>query len=436
MKHKLLHFALTGFILFSIGCKDEEPTAPVSDGEARFSLSNFGSAENCKSCHPQYYEEWTGSMHRYSANDPIWMLANNGLQASTGGELKSWCWQCHAPIGFLTGNTPATFQFSDLPEIVKEGVNCDVCHIMRPPHTTSFQNVTYNLEVGGKKYGQLADPVQTSFHDSGYDPSFERSEACRECHDLVVNDVPVEITFTEWQNSPYGAMGLECQDCHMETYTGSAAIHGPIRDNLHRHDFVGVDVAITDFPNKAEQRSAVDRLLKNAASMTLKAPATASLNDSIRVAVRVSNDKTGHNLPTSVFFNRQMWIEVSVSDGAETVYRSGHLDANGDLMDSNSSLQPNADKDLTLFSGKLFKNGVETNVFELDSLVNNSLPPFVTHTANYAFTVPRSGAWTVSVRLLFRPFGPYLFRSLGADQYISELPIFEMATSQTVIQVQ
>jgi hypothetical protein len=307
---------------------------------------------------------------------------------------------------------------------------------MRPPHATTDQNIQYNLELGGRKFGRISDPVPTVAHENGFDPSFGRSEKCRDCHDLIVNNVPVEITFTEWQNSPYGAMGLECQDCHMQTYTGRAAVGGPIRDNLHRHDFIGVDVAITDFPNKAQQRAAVDVLLKNAASMTVMAPSTVNLGDSIRVAVQVTNDRTGHNLPTSVYFNRQMWIEVIVWNGVDTIYQSGHLDANGDLMDKNSVLNPNGDKDLTLFGGTLYKNGVETNVFELDSLVNNSLPPFVSRSAYYTFNAPRSGTWNVEVRLLFRPFGPYLFRNLGAGQYIGEIPTFEMVTKQTTVDVQ
>jgi hypothetical protein len=222
----------------------------------------------------------------------------------------------------------------------------------------------------------------------------------------------------------------------MATYTGQAAVGGPVRDNLHRHDFVGVDVAITDFPNKPQQRAAVDSLLKNSVTMSLEAPPTAPVNDSIQIAVHVTNDKTGHNVPTSVFFFRQMWVQVFVYNGTDTVYRSGHLDENGDLMDENSALRPNEDRDLTLFGGTLYRNGQESNVFELDSLVNNSIPPFATRTAAYRFRVPSAGLWNVSVRLLFRPFGPYLFRSLNAQQYISELPIFEMETATSVINVQ
>jgi hypothetical protein len=170
--------------------------------------------------------------------------------------------------------------------------------------------------------------------------------------------------------------------------------------------------------------------------MTIQAPGAANLADTIDLQVTVYNDKTGHNLPTSVFFFREMWIEVTAWNGTDTVYRSGNLDANGDLMDRNSALQPNADKDLVLFGGILYKDGVESNVFELDSLVNNSLPPFGSKTATYRFTPHGTGSLSVRVRLMFRPFGPYLFRAVAADQYISEIPTFEMARSEATVNIQ
>jgi len=418
----------------AIGCKDQGVQLPVSQ-LPRFSLSAFEPSQKCSTCHPQHYNEWVGSMHRYSSNDPIWMLANNGLQASTQGRLESWCWQCHSPIAFVTGNAPPTFQFSGLPEIVREGVNCDVCHVMRPPHTTTNQNIDYNIQPGRQKFGTLLDPISAGVHESVYDESMGRSESCRECHDLVVNNLPVEVTFTEWQNSAWGAMSVECQDCHMPSYTGQAAVGGPVRQNLHRHDFIGVDIAMTPFPNAIEQRAAVDSMLKHSVSLSVDAPASASLSDSIQIAVQVYNDKTGHNIPSSVFFFRQMWVEVTVSRGTAVAYQSGQLDANGDLMDRHSELQPNADRDLMLFGGYLFKNGLESNVFELDSMVNTSLPPFASRTGIYRFTVGSAGQWNVRVRLLFRPFGPYLFRAVGGQQYIPNIPTFEMAVYEEVVSV-
>jgi hypothetical protein len=130
-----------------------------------------------------------------------------------------------------------------------------------------------------------------------------------------------------------------------------------------------------------------------------------------------------------------MWIEVTVWRGTDTLYRSGHLDANGDLMDKNSALRPDDDPDLVIFNGELFKDGQPSNVVELDSLVNRTLAPFESRTSHYRFTAGAAGSWNVKARLLYRPFGPYLFRSLGADEYVTELPIFEMITRQATVAV-
>lgn len=417
------------------GCNRDLEVVVPAPPEAPYSLSQFSSAESCRPCHPQYVEEWEGSMHRYSTHDPIWMLANNSLQQSTGGRLGKTCFQCHAPLGFLTGNTPPTFAFSDLDPLVREGITCDLCHVLRPPYLSTDQTIRYTLEPGPVKYGTLENPVATSAHGNGYDSDYGRSVVCRQCHDLTVNGVPVEVTFTEWQNSAWGAMSVECQDCHMREYTGKAAVGGPVRDGLHRHSFVGVDVAITDFPGRDAQRAEADSLLKNSASMALILPAGGGAGDTLELGVTVTNDKTGHNLPTSVYFNRQMWIEVTVWNGADTAYRSGHLDANGDLMNSTSALRPGEDPDLVIFNGTLYRNGEESNVFELDSLVNLSLAPFESRTSWYRFQAGVPGVWNVRVRLLFRPFGPYLFRALDAAEYVTELPIFEMNVREGMVTV-
>jgi hypothetical protein len=436
--HKNIFFiGIISLIVSLAACKKDEPSAPVPPADSvHYNLSDFQSAQTCSTCHPQYFDEWKGSMHRYSTADPIWMLANNSLHQATQGTVGKACFQCHAPVGFVTGNTVSPFDFSDLNPFVREGITCDFCHVMRPPYKTTNQQVEYNLAPGRVKYGTLENPVANSAHDHGYDAAYDRSDVCRPCHDLILNNVPFEITTTEWQNSPWGGMSVECQHCHMKTYTGRAVAGGPIRNNLHRHTFVGVDVAITDFPNKAEQKAEIDSLLKNAATMTVKVPSTAMLQDSIQLKVCVYNDKTGHNLPTSVFFNRQMWLEVTVWKGSDTAYRSGHLDANGDLMDKNSALRPNEDKDLAIFNGTLYSKGQETGVLVyLDSLVNNTIKPFECRTVNYRFQLQHVGLWNVKVRLLYRPFGPYLFRNLEANQYIAELPIFVMAIQEALISV-
>ncbi|MFQ5572210.1 MAG: multiheme c-type cytochrome [Rhodothermales bacterium] len=413
---------------------EEEPPAPL------FRLSDFSSAESCKVCHPTHYDEWRGSMHAYSIVDPIHTAWLNGLRESLGAEeLGQMCVQCHSPIGMLTGETPIGFKKEELPPIVREGVTCDVCHLMTKASTTTFTDAVYHYDAkSGTEYGSIMDPVPNRVHPSEGRSFYSRSVACLPCHDLVNgNGLPVEITFTEWLVSPYGAMSVECQDCHMETYSGKAATDGPVRDNLHRHDFIGVDVAVLDdFPNKEEQRQKIEHLLQNAVTLTVECPDSASPNSTLAVEVTVTNDKTGHDVPSSVTFVRQMWVEMTVSSGATTLYESGYFDSNGDLMDENSLLNPAGDPDLMLFQSALFKDGEPANVVTADSIRIGSIAPLDSKSKTYMIPLPAGLGPTieVGVRLRFRSFPPYAIRD-GAAEFIDKIPVIDMETFQKTVAV-
>jgi hypothetical protein len=100
-------------------------------------------------------------------------------------------------------------------------------------------------------------------------------------------------------------------------------------------------------------------------------PDSAFPNSPLQIEAIVKNDRTGHDIPSSVTFVRQMWLEVTVTSGADTIYKSGYFDANGDLMDEHSQLQPNGDPDLVLFQSVLFKNGLPGNVVTADSILQS-----------------------------------------------------------------
>ena len=143
--NKKLLFNFSVFVFFLIwilgGCS-EETTTPVDNPpvkNAQFELSDFSSALTCKGCHPNHYNEWKGSMHAYAFIDPINTAWMNDLRAKVGGEkLGQFCVQCHSPIGVLTGETPAGFDKENVDPLVKEGITCDVCHLLEQPSGTAF----------------------------------------------------------------------------------------------------------------------------------------------------------------------------------------------------------------------------------------------------------------------------------------------------------
>ncbi len=384
-------------------------------------------------------------MHAYAFKDPVFFAINDAEQAATGGALGQFCITCHSPIGQITGATEGAFDPGSLPAVLQAGVSCDVCHTMRPNLGGSFARADESgarllLQPGDDKFGPMDQVVDNTFHRSVQDHLYDQSEVCLPCHNLALRGAPLETTFDEWVDSPFSVMGQECQDCHMPEYSGQAATGGPIRANLHRHFFTGVDVAMTPFPDRAGQKARVEALLRDSATLIVAAPASAAPGETLVVQANVFNDKTGHSLPSGTTFERQMWLEVVVTgDAGDTVYVSGDLDANGDLRDRHSEIDPNGDADLNVWTATIRDDAgdEEVTVFRATSIESRLIRAGETDENQYRVAVPAaaSGSLHVSVRLLFRPFAPYILRARGVGGLQSENPIFEMAADASDVSI-
>jgi hypothetical protein len=411
------------------GCGDNGGSGP-QDGGGGPTIEQFVGAEECGTCHPAHYAEWRGSMHAYAFVDPVRTRINDLEMAATGGALGRFCVGCHSPIGFVTGAADGHTAPSSLPPIVQEGVTCEACHQEIGFHPADETGGHPHIAPGRTVFGPFDDAVETPAHASEQNVLFERSVSCMPCHNFVARGVPLEPTYDEWNQSSY-AVRLECQDCHMDTYTGQAAVGGPVRENLTRHDFIGVDVAMVDFPFRDYQRGRVEALLKNAASLFVEAPPSAAAGETLTVRARVANDRTGHNLPSGVSFARQVWLEVIVRDDVgDTVFVSGDVDANGDLRDAHSELDPGGDAQLKIWTTDVTFVGADPGitVFVGTGITGEMIPPEETRGQDYRVAIPPSAQGTLhlSVRLLFRGFKPYSLRGAGLEALLGENPIFEM----------
>ena len=413
------------------GCGDD-PSSPPS-AEPPFELSDFEAPQTCAECHPNHYAEWAGSMHAYSFEDPLFFTFNFAEQESTSGALGQWCNSCHSPVGPLTGTTSDFFDPGSLPDVVKAGIHCDVCHTIESPTLEATEErVELAISPGDTKYGQLPGyDLGPDVHKVEQRLFYENSSYCRPCHNVIINGLDVEVTYDEWENSIYAPRGdSQCQNCHMPTYAGQAAVDGPQRERVHRHWFTGVDVALTDFPDHEANLQRVDALLKNAVTFSINTPASVVAGDTAVIAVTVYNDKTGHAIPSGTSFARQMWVELSVADaGGDTLYQSGHLDANGDLRDASS------DPDLVLFNSEVEVSGA--TVFTITQLTNRMLYPFDRRDVAYRVAVPAGvpGPLAVSARLRFRPFAPSTVRGAGHADLVPRIPIFDMAVEEAAVSV-
>jgi hypothetical protein len=422
----LLVFALAG-------CGKDSSSPPP--GGPPFELSDFQAPETCGQCHPNHYAEWSTSMHAYAFKDPVFFAMNFAEAERTNGDLRQFCIGCHTPIGTLTGTTPdGRFDPATMPAIVQAGISCDVCHsVVEAAPGATEAGTTLTLRPGDTKYGPLPALQGSNFHRTEQRIElFENSTFCRACHNLTVRGLEVEETFDEWEESIYASRGdSHCQDCHMPRYSGRAAIDGPERPRLHRHWFTGVDVAVTtEFPGRREAKDRVADLLRNSVAFAVAAPDSAAAGDTFTVAVTVTNDRTGHAIPSGTSFSRQMWIEVTATAGSDTLYRSGHLDPAGDLLD------PARDPDLVNFTTVL-EGGDGVTIFTATGIQNRLLQVNESRTASYRVPVPAvaAGPVEVAVRLRFRPFPPFKVRRLGRGDLVAEIPIFEMADAARTVAV-
>jgi len=438
----LLFVGIVTVTSFLAGCSDKtSPTTsdPVQDTLVQeFRSSDFSAATTCQPCHPDHYDEWSGSMHAYSVKDPVWMALNLLGQSLYPGALDQACTKCHSVIGSRAGETPwGGFVLDSISEVARDGVGCDLCHTISS--IGALENAEIILSPGPTKFGTIADPIPTSAHESEYHPLYPTSEYCAACHDIITGTgLGLETTFREWRNGGFTMTGKTCNECHMPAYTGSAVPGGPERV-LHRHTFPGTDLAFIDFPNKPEQLELATQLLRSALTVEVDVPLSATADQLLSFEVRLINDKTGHDVPSGATFMRQMWLAVAVTDGVgNTLYATGQLDANDDLMDQHSAY-PERDSNLFNIQATMLRaDSIPTLLtWEAAYLNNPSIKPGDTATADFGFVVPAqtSTDLTVDVKLHYRSFPPYVIRSLDLDSLLP-ITIIEMASETRNVTLQ
>jgi hypothetical protein len=377
------------------GCGNDSITdSPPIAQDTALTVDDFETATSCQSCHPDQFQQWSGSMHAYALKDPTFAALREIGQSAYINALDGACIQCHSIVARETGALPwGPYDFDALPPQVQEGVGCDVCHVVSG--IRSLSNADMIFSPGATKFGTISDPVPNSAHESEFNSLYSSSEYCGSCHDLVTGDgLQLEAVFREWRAGGFAVTGKTCNDCHMPAYQGSAVPGGPVR-TLHDHSMAGVDVALVPFPNQAVQLQKVTDMLRSALTVEADVPLTVGAGDTIDLQVRLVNDLTGHNVPSGVPFVRQMWLSIEVWDGSNLVYVTGDLDANGDLKDENSAF-PERDPDLFNTQGTMFRaDSVKTGLtWEARYLDNPSIAAGETRPVDYRIPVPaapRSG---------------------------------------------
>ena len=428
-----------GDVVVDDGILSDELSMPL---EPTVALENFRSSEVCGVCHTQHYAEWRTSMHSYALIDPVYRAIVSIRQQDFDGKQDKFCLQCHSAIGTRGGDITANFSFDDLSGITLEGVTCEACHkvaeVVRP------YNSGHRLDDDGPIRGPIKEPATSPLHESEYSPLFEKSEFCAGCHDVVeVSGMNLERPYEEWLESPAGGTDETCQSCHMPEYEGNATAGSPTR-TLHRHTWVGVDVPLTDgFLSEAEREellTAIEDLLTGTATLTVQAADSAAPGQQLDVFVSIKNNIRAHNLPTGSTFNRQVWLEMTVTDADDgVVYQTGDLDDNGDLRNHYSELDPYGDQDLISLSSRFVTADGTPEIFpwRASEHINSALSPLYERTHTLFVPVPAvvNGPLQIDARLRFRSFPPYLLRALGLGDKVDQIPIFDIDVASLQVEI-
>jgi Cytochrome c554 and c-prime len=330
------------------------------------SNAQFTAPEVCRGCHPDKYDEWTGSVHSLAFQDPIYQGELNRAVKAVGHDIARQCEGCHSPAGMVTGEIKEP-GLAGLSVMAREGVSCDICHSISG--TTHWETPSHEPENGSfiltpgvetkdgielTKRGPFkpSDNCGMGFHKCVESPLHMQAELCAGCHDVYHYDAhfPLESTYLEWKHGPYAQRDIVCQDCHMvdlPTFMRSADEFRKPDRKEYRHFFNGANYLIYYLAEGAARKAGDEKkaaILKEKYEMALKRLQSAadvevspvySTGKLEEVKVRVKNVRAGHNLPTSLTNIRQMWLEVTAKDEQGNVLMtSGTIDPQGHLPDN------------------------------------------------------------------------------------------------------
>jgi len=396
----------------------------------------------CQGCHPAHYEQWSGSMHAYAAEDPVFLAMNRLGQEATNGELGDFCVSCHAPLAVREGLTEDGLDLAGIDDEYK-GVTCAFCHLT--DEVVEDHNAGLTLADDLVMRGGIDDPLENPAHASAYSPLLDRNEldsaaACGSCHDIVTPaGVELERTFQEWRGSLFNQDGLArltCGNCHMRGSSDVVAIFpDAVSRTFHDHRMAGVDVALTPFPQAEDQREQVQIELDRTPKVNICVGPAAG---GVEVTLRLENITAGHSFPSGAAQDRRLWPEVQAWVGDEVVFESGVV------PDGVAAAEHLAgDPGMWLLRDRLFDaKGEEVHMFwEAASVESELLTASVTadptdpayfHFEERTWTILGTVPDRVTTRLRMRPMGLEVIDQLIAagelePEVRDAFPVFDIA---------
>ncbi len=316
------------------------------------------------------------------------------------------CAACHVPVAAVRREGPYAADPNQTAGVERDGIACELCHKIGEVSLDPVTRMPYPDKPGvlsvrlyrppqGQQlfFGQLDD---VAGKDS-YLPLIHESAFCAPCHFGVFSGVPVYNSYGEWLASPYSSprTGKTCQGCHMPPAGYDSFVY-PEKGGLRRDP---ARILSHTMPGAASEE-----LLRNAVTMAAEAHLQGAR---LTVDVHITNDKTGHHVPTDSPLRHLILLVVARSaEGQPLPQVDGpRVPSWGGVGDPEKGYY--AGLPGTAFAKVLQEVG--TDAFPTGAywnrtrvLSDNRIAAFATDTSSYTFATQPGGTATVEVKLLFR----------------------------------
>jgi hypothetical protein len=315
------------------------------------------------------------------------------------------CASCHTPAAAI--DNPYGVDPNSLSGVAAEGVPCDFCHkvwdvVLDPDTGMPFPNMPGVLSFefrrppdGHQFFAGPFDDVAPG--EDTFSAIQTQSQYCAPCHFGVFWDTVIYNSFGEWLQSPYSDPnhGQTCQDCHMPR------LNVP---HFARPDQGGLARDPTTIFSHRMPGALDEELLRNSSTMEASA---SRVGDTIVVQVDITNDNTGHHLPTDSPLRHLILRVAATSEDGKTLAQ-----IDGPTLPEWAGI---GDVSLGYFAGlpgeayakileelwtEVSPSGAYWNPTRIVS--DNRIAAFETASSTYTFSAPDSGSAHIEVTLLFR----------------------------------
>ena len=278
------------------------------------------SAGACGNCHPMIVSQWITNAHGLAVSNARFFSLYNGTDL-TGtvlvgpGYMQDFpgtvgnCANCHAAGWGVDGYL--TTDMNDARDVITAGIHCDYCHKIGGVYLNPATDSVYRNVAGVLSTRLLRPPPGDDIFFGPYDdihdpdtylPAMTESRFCAPCHQYSFWGTPIYASYDEWLSSPYPAMGIHCQNCHMPP-TGDTYFALPEQGGLEHPP--------EKIPSHLQLGARSLELLQNTVTMTLQ---VAQVGESISVTVVITNTEAGHHVPTD-HPGRHLILTVVAEDG-------------------------------------------------------------------------------------------------------------------------